>query len=204
MSPLKRPSGRRSREINTELQNLKQMLGSITTEEQVATASKFQAGLRHSSKDKNIYMAWEIHLDENCDRGRAWAEIMLHRATGHSSAFYVPEQQEGATVLETGAIDELDICAVGFVRLVAEGRVHHLYGDIDVVHAHDATLAEKLRAYIRAYKSKAGFEYWTYKEVVDLRHDIYQVVHGATIKRKSQSIPTGNILLPYSHFMKPY
>jgi len=127
---------------------------------------------------------------------------MLYRATGHSSAFHVPEQQEGATVLETGAIDELDICAVGFVRLVAEERVHQLYGDIDVVHAHDATLAEKFRAYIRAYKSNGGFEYWTYKEVVDMRYDIYQVVHGATIKRKSQLTPAGGVLLPRS--TEPY
>ena len=80
---------------------LQRTLGYVTTEEQVAKASKFHAGLRSSTdKHKNERRAWETFLQKsaNVDGVRAWEEILLYRAIAHASAFFVPEQVRAASM----------------------------------------------------------------------------------------------------------
>lgn len=116
---LKMFPGRTPKEVQSLVDELQLTLGAINTKEEVARASIFNAELRFavSKEDRLREQAWEIHLNKNCHRGRAWAEIMLYRSTGECSAFFVPTGENG-TYLETSSVDELDVCAVAFLRLL--------------------------------------------------------------------------------------
>jgi hypothetical protein len=91
--------GRIPNDVQGIVEELRQALGDITTQAQVAKASKFQAGLRLTTDgDKSKRRAWEMYMQKsaNVDGARAWQEVMLYRAIAHSSVFFVPEQVRSA------------------------------------------------------------------------------------------------------------
>lgn len=187
--------GRPTREMQALTADLVTTLGSIETKHEIARASRYNGELRAGEKDQLKSRAWEHHLKKNTDRGRAWAEIMIYRATGENSAYFIPEQEDG-TFLETGSVDELDVCAILFLRLVAEGRLDELeeFEKVKIEFPRDASLAEKFKAYMDVFRGKSGFRYRTYKEIIDLRFNLFQVLHNWDTEGKPTTEKRGEYL----------
>jgi hypothetical protein len=128
--------------------------------------------------------AWEIHM-KKCERGRAWAEIMIYRTTGRSSSFYLQNKSEAGEAL----VDELDVCCIAFIRLLAEGRLQELeeHEGFKLSFTNDATTSDKFKAYLDAFQAKNSFSEWNYEHMIELRYSIYQVIHREQTKRKRVS-----------------
>lgn len=156
---------------------LQRIPDTITTKEEASRASRFNAELRLSKSDRIKEAGSELYLNKVCDRVRAWSEITINRATGQCSPYFIPKQEDG-TILETEAVEELDVCIAMFVRLVAEGRVFELEASegFEIDFPPNAPLSEKFKAYMDAFRSQNFFDYWTYKDIVDLRHNLYRIL----------------------------
>lgn len=109
--------------------------------------------------------------------------ILLYRATGHNSSFFIL-QENADDVIEIGSIEELGMCAVGFARIVCEGRVQELekIHNISFVYADYINMGERFKTYMNAFKRKEKFAAWDYVRILDLRYEIFQVVHTEKVK----------------------
>jgi hypothetical protein len=68
-------------------------------------------------------------------------------------------------------------------------------GQLRIEYSRSATTAEKFKAYLDAFQAKKLFKYWDYHHVLDVRHDIFQVLHKEQNKRKLSPNADGKKLL---------
>ncbi|RDL40245.1 uncharacterized protein BP5553_00224 [Venustampulla echinocandica] len=167
------------REIHHEMDGFPETFGKITTLEQIAAASKYGAVILNSRDDRIKELALETYIERNCDWGKAWAEIMMYRLIGKSSAFFIPRQ-----ALDVALVEELGHAVGLWVSLAARGIVANLgqQADIDA-----ATLADKLNWYMVAYKLRNEIQEWTRESLNMLRWEIYQLLHGEGENQKGKS-----------------
>lgn len=176
------------RELHIEMERIAQLVGDIISPEEVAAASKYSAAILNSRDDRIKEQALEIYIDRNCDWGKTWAEIMMYRSIGKSSAFFIPSRD-----LDTAHVEELGH-AVGFwVALAGRGILANLAQQLDI---QGATLAEQLRGFMMDHKLRGGIQEWTKENLNVMRWEIYQLLHeGEEDHRTGHKTATLNGLL---------
>jgi hypothetical protein len=160
------PRGHPSKRIQALVDDLRAKFGVLSTKEEVARANRFNAELDPQTQEEE---AWERYKTKHHgDRGRAWGDIMLYRTTSECSIFFVPVEDNGGA-LETGAVDELDVCGVAFLRLLSDGRLSELEGIGGFQTPTNVSIAQGLKLFMEPFRDSKGSNRWGYKEIIDSR-----------------------------------
>ncbi|KAH6721882.1 hypothetical protein BKA61DRAFT_591446 [Leptodontidium sp. MPI-SDFR-AT-0119] len=171
-------------------------VGKLETLDQVAAASHYMTSMGCTKKDLVKFECFNIHVTK-VGVSKVWPEIIMYRSTGQISTYFLDGQNlrgsRGRTA-DLTALDELEVCVVGWVRLASEGRLSHLEQRLgfevgeEVFDSH----AARFRAFLRARKSSKGFASWNYDEMKRLRYEIYRVVEHNRPLADEQMVPSAN------------
>jgi len=168
-------------EVKRALAKLKALVGNITTTSQAIIASHWLDKIRLDGESLMNDQAWMMHVPRDDPSFlRIWDTMSFYRILGEPPAFVIPEDWKP----NDREMDELGLLNERWVFLAGEGELGNLE-DNDysrAVKERGGSLAERLKAYLEAYKDKIGFEKWNETYIENAKHCVVEV-YDAFFKR---------------------
>lgn len=179
----KKPS--KTAQIKAEITKLKDLLGPMETEEQVATASHLHALMDYSGKHEIEEAAIHQYISEGDMASKRWQEIETYRLIHQTSTYFTEGQPLGDE--ETG---ELGLAIQYWSSLLCERALGPLVMSDTVFAAKtrlengEGSAAELFREFVRLHKWQHNIDQWDRDSMFGLRSRIYKVVSDFLDGRK--------------------
>ncbi|KAL2073109.1 hypothetical protein VTL71DRAFT_10433 [Oculimacula yallundae] len=189
------PGSKSGKELCSTLASL---VGNIESLDQVSAASHWLTSLGCSKEDSQRFACFQQYATK-LGVSKVWPDIIMYRSTGQITTYFLDGQRlrgGKGRAADLEALDDLEIIAVGWTRLSAEGRLSRLeqrLGYEDGEGRYESHAA-RLRAFLRARKASEGFQRWNADEMKLTRYEIYQAfeedeIEGVESEASSVSKP---------------
>ena len=151
--------------------------------------------LRGIDRDNLKNQAFNSYVDKIGVR-KVWPEIILYRATGQSSTYFLSGQRlRHDDENENKTMDTLEVAFMGWVRLASEGRLSQIEKRVGAPDGKDQfnSHAERFKAFLEFYEQKYKFEKWDYPQMCKVCFDIHQLVLRFDGEESSPMLPPGKL-----------
>jgi hypothetical protein len=173
------------------------IVGNAETLEKIAAASQWMTSMTCTPQDLLKFHTFNAHMKE-LKEYNVWPDIIQYRMIGQISTYFLSGQSlRDRKPDDINALDELEISVCGWVRLASEGRLSRLeeFAGVENGEGRYKSVAERLKAFMDAYKRKGEYDIWTYDRMKVLRYDIYKVVHELDAETERPMLPSSEFII---------
>jgi len=155
--------------------------GQIESLTEIAAASRWMTSRRSGAKGNMKRKVFDTCV-EKAGLAAVWGDLLIYRTVKQISPFFVDRSLRKSDEPDSFlALDELEILAVGWLVLGAEGRWSRMeeFEEVEDGEGKYKSRADRLKGFMDKCLTKGGFQRWDYDLLTDLNYDVWTVVYEA-------------------------